>query len=290
MPFNQFGPRTTRQTKPQEFSPSSPVMDSKALKSLGDTLKSVQASISALDAKVDGLSKKVDQLSTLTSKLDEVSLSVADMRSSFENSDREYKRRFVEAEDRFIALESTITAHNTRISAMESVANASEEQQHVKDVIVSGIPSSPGENIHNLIQLIASKANHNITAFTDTFRIRTRSQSNPKGPIVVKFATLAEKRSFCAAVRNAKIKLNDIGFQSDGPINVSDSMTRSTRSIVPVARKYLSEGKIKRFFTRYSHLLIQFDDNATFKAADIESLHHLVLERTDNVNNINNLK
>lgn len=109
---------------------------------------------------------------------------------------------------------------------MEDKLEKLDRQMHLTDLLVHGIPISEDEDLNRIINSIC-----NIIGFTSMdyallsiFRINIKSKYPP---IVLKFISHPARNEFV----NLFLILSDIGFDSNKPINVQESLSSLNASI-----------------------------------------------------------
>lgn len=230
--------RTSDRLKIQNASPSTLTAE---LSSFTSKLESKMTSIvNDVEDKIKGISVGVtDQLATVESR---ISL----LQSELHNLLADFEKKLNQVLQSQIALVSSeISGLQSKVHQLENKFNDLERKQKAGDVILSGVPVLPNEDLHQMVSHLCSKLN--ISILPDKIFRTSRNKKNTS--IIIKLKSTHDKILFMSAVRNylkssrdkKTLTLHDlgIGLQSNeaGNIYLNDSLTSLDYSIF---RKALS--------------------------------------------------
>lgn len=136
--------------------------------------------------------------------------------------------------------------------------------QNRNELIISGIPMQPDENLNSTLtdigKYLAVKDTSNLMATTR--RMKSGSSSHNDGLVAVEFALKATRDEFYSAyLRKRDLKLKHIGLNSDRRIYINESLSTEARKLKSAALHLKKAGKLASVYTKQGIVYVK-------KAAD----------------------
>lgn len=130
--------------------------------------------------------------------------------------------------------------------------NAVEQYSHRNNLIVYGVPEEASENIHAVIRRLASALQFpewSSRLLDAAHRMGKRGEQGPR-PIIIKFLSRFDKEEFLKKRRvRRNLKAKDLGFGSEHPIYVNESLTSSTRGLLKFTRQAAKDKNYEQVWT-----------------------------------------
>lgn len=170
-------------------------------------------------------------------------------------------------------LENELIIANTKISELSDQLLAKEQLNRINNLEISGIPSSKGENLHNIVNKLAAKVGFtlNSTDIDHINRVRryphknsTASQFVPIPNIIIKFTQRNRKIEFLAAVRARRgLTTADLGMDgAAGPVFVSDHLAPQNKLLYGRVRQLGREAGYKYIWVNECKIFIRKNDTS----------------------------
>lgn len=173
-----------------------------------------------LDNRIDGLEKQLTQLKTeCTSKIDDLSEAVIEVRTD-----------------------------------VDLACNWIGRIEKYQDLIISGVPYSPTEDLKVIFNGIAVKLAYKETNLPMVDLKRLAKQPIAAGsmpPILCQFAIRNERNTFYSKYLNQRdLNLEHVGFNNRNRIFINENLTHEDRQIRSAAIKMKKEGRIQQVYSR----------------------------------------
>lgn len=158
---------------------------------------------------------------------------------------------------------------NARIHVLELHREELERQNRIRDVIIRGVPSLPGENLWKLFEKIMSALNFEFQIFysIDTiFRLgNSANKPGSSNAILVKFATLKLKQEFMASYfSDNNLRLSNIGINSDSRIFISENLSKANNILLKRAIELRKSGTVEKVSTKFGYVLVKWKNENKF--------------------------
>lgn len=143
---------------------------------------------------------------------------------------------------------------------VDSVSNLIGALANRNELIISGIPSTPGENLNYTLKAIGKylAVKDTTIQMVETRRMSSGKNSDRDGLIVVEFPLKAARDEFYSAyLRRRDLRLNHIGIDSDRRVYVNESLTSEARKLKAAALHLKKAGKLASVYTRLGIVYIK---------------------------------
>lgn len=159
-----------------------------------------------------------------------------------------------ECASKFQQHDIVLTALSDRMSQLSQNLGGLE---NCKELVVSGIPFTAGEDLSRCLKKIGEHlAVKDTTAMTGIRRMRT--DDNNGGLIVVEFALKSSRDEFYSAyLRKRDLKLRHVGLESDRRVYINESLTSEARKLKSAAIHLKKAGKLASVFTKQGVLHVK---------------------------------
>lgn len=145
-------------------------------------------------------------------------------------------------------------------------------QSRLHDVVVRGIPVGDNDNPRGILNSIASTIGHKLSPYVNVFRPRMRSRLESLSEndrkisplLIVKFPSANEQQEFLVKTRQhgtLPLKKLNLGFSSNSPVYINESLTSKNSDILRTARKLLKRNLVSSVFTRRGFVFVQLEKN-----------------------------
>lgn len=168
-----------------------------------------------------------------------------------------------------------IESLKAEIMQIKQHLNRREAMEIAADIRLTGIPANDNEDLGETFKKIASVINAPPIGVNKIFRVNSTKYDT----IIVKCTSATEKNKFLKALSLHKkqkkdfLKLNQIGFHSNAPIYVNESLTKMNYKIFQAAVKLKKTNRIKSTYTFRGQIFIKKDDGD--KGVLIQSIEDL---------------
>lgn len=150
----------------------------------------------------------------------------------------------------------------------ECDANSRDQWARRSNIEIIGIPEKRNENLFNIIEKLADRAEYKFMATDIDFvtRVAPSSHDNKQiKPIIVRFLSRYRKDDFLSSVRKLKnLRPRDLGFTdtySDRLIFFSDHLTKSNKSLLQRA-KLASDRSYKYVWAKNCSIMLRKSDSS----------------------------
>lgn len=177
-------------------------------------------------------------------------------------------------------LEAAFTKINTLESQILKITNRHEVDARQNNIVISGIPARPNENLQELVSNLSSKLGYESPPAFHSKRIST---GNSNSIILVKFLSALDKLNFMGRYfRKANLLLSDAfgGTGSSSRIYFNHDLTKKNYEIQKLALSLRKSKKIYqvRVFHGSIGIKVKPDDFRFEFINDIESLQHFTMD------------
>lgn len=168
---------------------------------------------------------------------------------------------------------------NNEISHIRKELHAVEQYSHRNNLIIYGIPEEASENIHTVVRRLAVALQFPewSSRLLDAAHRMGRSGEHGPRPIIIKFLSRFDKEEFLKKRRvRRNLKAMDLGFASDNPIYVNESLTASTRDLLKLTRQTAKEKNYEQVWTSNCTIFVRKAKGNNAPAIKILSSEDLV--------------
>ncbi|KAF6204529.1 hypothetical protein GE061_002871 [Apolygus lucorum] len=168
----------------------------------------------------------------------------------------------------FGGLSEKCSALETRVRELETQIADNEQSSLNNCVEISGIPVSDNENAIDLVKLVGSALNFEITnsMVNNCFRRRpTNNASSSGGSIFLSFSRKIEKDNFVKASREKQnLTSRQLGFIEGeaSKIYINHSLTFEKRKLLHAAKMFKRDNNYKFVWIRNGNIFVRKDENA----------------------------
>lgn len=231
----------------------------------------------ASDLTLDSLMKEIKQISiklaplaTLMDDMKTVKADLADLKESIELAHsfvKDFDDRVMGIETRLTAVEEASNKINllqTSLYKLEADFQDHEQWTRMNNVEIKGIPQKNDENLFNILQRLATKANLEFDINQINFITRVPSyDKNATKSIIVSFHNRYKKEDFVAATRKLKLnKLSDFGFDGKGNIYINDHLTPHNKKLLTKARSIAREKNFQYIWVRNCKIMARKNNDS----------------------------
>ncbi|OWR49283.1 zinc finger DNA binding protein [Danaus plexippus plexippus] len=164
--------------------------------------------------------------------------------------------------ERIVNIESSVKSVNERIDNFEQWVRFSNIQ-------INGIPQKKGENLINIVKLLAERSNFKLCPDTDidfVTRVATKNDLDIKKPkpIIVKMQARYKKDDFLSSLRKlGSIKASDIGFPGvQNQIYVNDHLSTCNKALLREPKRLSKEKGYVYCWVRNCTIMVRRTDNS----------------------------
>lgn len=148
-----------------------------------------------------------------------------------------------------------------------------EQYSRRNNLIITGIPKEPNENLRTKVTKLAEKLNVNVYE-QDICTVHRLSNRGEAPAIVVKMNNRDKKNQIVKEGRRKQLKCRDIGYNSDERIYCSEHLTKENNDLLQAAKERLkATGFVKFVWPCEGRILVREDENA--RIIRIEDMNHL---------------
>uniref|UniRef100_A0A8D8A7B2 (northern house mosquito) hypothetical protein n=1 Tax=Culex pipiens TaxID=7175 RepID=A0A8D8A7B2_CULPI len=185
---------------------------------------------------------------TISEKIDSVKAELDDKLSSVSREIASFKE---ECGAKFLANEGALNALDERVNGITLEIGGIEKRN---ELVISGIPYLPGENLANYFQTMWKHVGLN-EAHTPTVDIRRLNSSTSverqDGLILVEFVLRNQRDDFYSSyLRKCNLQLSHLGINSTRRFYVNESLTVAARKIKAAALRLKKAGRLSTVYTK----------------------------------------
>lgn len=143
---------------------------------------------------------------------------------------------------------------------MDSVTHKLGALENRNELIISGVPSKPGEDLNSTLKAIGQhlEVKDTATRMVETRRLKSGGKSTSDGLIVAEFALKTSRDEFYSAyLRKRDLKLRHIGLDSDRRVYINESLTSEARKLKSAALHLKKAGKLASVYTKQGILHVK---------------------------------
>lgn len=148
-----------------------------------------------------------------------------------------------------------------------------EQYSRRNNLIITGIPKEPNENLRAKIIKLAEKLNVKVYEY-DICTTHRLSNKGDAPAVIVKMNNRDKKNQIIKEGRKNQPKCRDIGYNSEERIYCSEHLTKETNDLLWAAKEKLkATGFVKFVWPSEGHILTRVDENS--RVIKIENMKHL---------------
>lgn len=202
-------------------------------------------SVVSLHAKVD---KIIDSLNFCHQSIDEIKVYIAKQDAKIDECQKEIQ-----------ALQADNASLHRKNTQLESEVNNLQQYSHRNNLVISGIPEDKGENIYGILRRLATAISFPDWSEGIVDIAHRMGKQNDKGRlIIVKFLRRTDRNTF---LQKRKVKRNltaqDLGYPTDRPIYVNESLTPTNLKLLDVTRKTAKDKGYSYVWTSDCNILVR---------------------------------
>lgn len=130
-----------------------------------------------------------------------------------------------------------------------------------RDLVVSGIPFSPNENLNDIAHKVALHLGYDSNNFPISFTTRLSKGTIADGataPVLFQFSTkIARDDYFRRYLKSRDLSLQDLGFDSEKRVYINENLCTVARQIWRLANKFRNDGKLVNVRLRNGVILVR---------------------------------
>lgn len=216
---------------------------------------SAESNVNTNSITLEGMLQTMMQQFVETRQLiDTVRSEIMDVNSKIDSVKQELQSDMKSVKDEFAAKfqyhDKSLDSLNSRVDGMSQKIGA---LQYRNELIISGIPFQNGENLQSMLKEIGKHlaVTDTISPMARTRRMKSGSDSDSDGLIVVEFAMKATRDEFYSAyLCKRDLKLKHIGLDSDRRIYINENLTMEVRKLKSAALHRKKAGKLTSVYTK----------------------------------------
>ncbi|XP_050359926.1 uncharacterized protein LOC126779846 [Nymphalis io] len=167
------------------------------------------------------------------------------------------------------SLQAELNYLKTLIKDLKESHSKNEQWVRRSNIQINGIPQKKGENLINIVKLLAERSNFKLCPDTDidfVTRVATKNELDIKKPkpIIVKMQARYKKDDFLSSLRKlGSIKASDIGFPGvQNQIYVNDHLSTRNKALLREAKRLSKEKGYVYCWVRNCTIMVRRTDNS----------------------------
>lgn len=171
--------------------------------------------------------------------------------------------------------QTEIKSLKSEVTSLRAGMNRLETLSRMNNIVVTGVPETPNENILGLLEKLGQHIRAPIKKEDISKFCRFRSKTSANKPILVVLKSYDTKQLVLYQSKKAKvISGSAIGFGSDVKIRMGDHLTPFVQRLLHTARKKLVDsGKLKFVWVQNGEVLAKKNDGGQiFKIKKVEDI------------------
>lgn len=220
---------------------------------------------------IDGQLKPGSHLSTLDGLLKKVlhlcEIECSTVRSKFQDSVSDIRNQISIVQNEIASLQTVYLQNVKKIAASVSAIEKDLEKSRKErinrsnDLIVSGIPYVPNENLNDMVQNIAQHLgyeNNNLPIVYATRLPKRTRKYRETTPVLIQFVTnLSREQFFRRYLAKRDLSLQHVGFNSRQRVYINENLSTVDRQIWRYACKLRNDGKLVRVHLKNGIVLVK---------------------------------
>ena len=205
---------------------------------------------------------------TITEKIDSVKAELNDKLSAVTRDIANFKE---ECAVKFSVNDGAVCSLNERVEEISQEIGGLENRN---ELIVSGVPYLPGENLADYLKAMWNQVGLNETLLppVDIRRLNSSSSGKKDGLILLQFALRNHRDDFYSGyLRKCNLQLSHLGIDSSRRFYVNENLTVAARKIKGAALRLKTAGKLAGVFTKQGIVFVKRPGNQQAVAVLTES-------------------
>lgn len=238
-----------------------------AAKTDNENTSEVSVSLKLMDSKLDSILGILDKNST---DITEIKKEQKDLGSSIElchssiNDVKvmlsEHEKKIKNCNDDIELIKKENILLNTNVKNLKCEINELEQYSHRNNLVIYGVPEEKGENISGVMRRLAKAIQFpdwSDSLLDAVHRMGQVSSRNPR-PIIAKFISRINKEDFLSKRKvRRNLKASDMGYSSENPIYVNESMTSANRELLKLTREAAKKKNYDQVWTANCNIYVR---------------------------------
>jgi hypothetical protein len=154
--------------------------------------------------------------------------------------------------------------------------NEAEQYSRKNNVIITGLPREPRENLREKVTKVAEKLNVKLYEY-DICAAHRLSNKGEAPAVIIKMNNREKKTQMIRESKKREIKTRDVGYATNDRIFLSEHLTKETTELLQATKEKLKEpGFVKFVWPSEGHILIRENEGSRIeRIQDMEHLHEI---------------